>query len=138
MRKLSSIIIHCTATLPLQRVTVEDIRRWHKQRGFADIGYHYVIDRDGTIYQGRPIEQAGAHCCGHNEHSIGIAYVGGLNEDGAPADTRTMSQCGSLWSLCHALRVVFPSISEIHGHNEFSAKSCPCFDVQHSNLTSIF
>ena len=92
MRKILEIIIHCTATFADQRVTVADITRWHKQRGWKTIGYHYIVDQAGNVFEGRPIEQAGAHCLEHNKNSIGIAYCGGLGHDGRPADTRTPEQ----------------------------------------------
>lgn len=85
MRKILEIIVHCTATFPEQRVTVADITRWHKQRGWKTIGYHYVVDQDGNVFPGRPLEQAGAHCLDHNKNSIGVVYCGGLNAEGKPA-----------------------------------------------------
>jgi N-acetylmuramoyl-L-alanine amidase len=84
MRRLTEIIVHCTATREGKNYTVEDIRRWHKERGFSDIGYHFVIYLDGSVHEGRPIEKVGAHCSGHNATTIGIAYVGGLDKDGKP------------------------------------------------------
>lgn len=76
-RTIREIIIHCSATPEGRNYTVEDIRRWHKQQGWSDIGYHYVIYRDGTIHEGRNVDIAGAHCVNHNAHSIGICYIGG-------------------------------------------------------------
>lgn len=128
MRKISKIIIHCTATFPTQQVTVDDITRWHKKRGFKTIGYHYFIDLSGTIHFGRPLSQVGAHCSGQNTGSIGIAYAGGLASDGKPADTRTPEQTQSLIHLLRDLREQFPTAT-IHGHNEFASKACPCFNV---------
>ncbi|WP_337632460.1 N-acetylmuramoyl-L-alanine amidase, partial [Prevotella sp.] len=67
--------------------------RWHRERGFDSIGYHYIIYLDGSIHFGRPVEQAGAHCKGHNANSIGVCYVGGLSKDGKTSkDTRTPLQ----------------------------------------------
>ena len=77
MRTITEIIVHCSATPEGRDYTVAQIRQWHLQRGFRDIGYHYVIYRDGTIHTGRPVAQAGAHCTGHNAHSIGVCYIGG-------------------------------------------------------------
>ena len=76
MRVIDEIIVHCTATPQGRAVSVDDIDRWHRQRGFAGIGYHFVVYLDGTVHTGRPIGLAGAHCKGHNAHSIGICYVG--------------------------------------------------------------
>ena len=72
MRKISKIIIHCSATPEGKDFTVKDIDRCHRQRGFRSIGYHFVIYRDGTVHRGRDIEEVGAHCVGHNLSSIGI------------------------------------------------------------------
>lgn len=91
MRKITEIIIHCSATPEGKDYTVEDINQWHKARGFKCIGYHYVIYRDGSIHNGRPIEQVGAHCQKHNANSIGICYIGGCDLTGKkPKDTRTV------------------------------------------------
>ena len=111
-----------------QNFTVEDIRRWHRERGFNDCGYHFVIRIDGAIDIGRPIETVGAHCMGHNSSSIGIAYVGGLDEHGRPKDTRTAAQKVSLSFLVQLLRKAYPE-SKVYGHYAFSNKACPCFDV---------
>ena len=129
MRTIDKIIIHCSATLPGQRVDVETITRWHKQRGFKTIGYHFFIDRSGTIHAGRPLEQQGAHCKGQNAHSIGICYEGGLNKEGKPLDTRTILQRIAMKELVAQLLGQFPDAT-VHGHREFANKACPCFDVQ--------
>ena len=129
MRTIDKIIIHCSATLPGQRVDVETITRWHKQRGFKTIGYHFFIDRSGTIHAGRPLEQQGAHCKGQNAHSIGICYEGGLDKEGKPLDTRTILQRIAMKELVAQLQDQFPEAT-VHGHREFANKACPCFDVQ--------
>ena len=135
MRKITEIIIHCSATPKGRDYTVADIDHWHRAQGWQCIGYHYVIYRDGSILPGRPLEIAGAHCQGHNAHSIGICYIGGLsspsegNRGGLPADTRTPAQRTSLHTLISQLKATYPEAT-IHGHNEFAQKACPCFDVQ--------
>ena len=129
MRIINEIIVHCAATREGRDFTVEDITRWHKARGFATIGYHYVIYRDGSIHEGRPLEQIGAHCVGHNKHSIGICYIGGCTSDGkTPKDTRTPEQKEALLSLLRRLKARFPNAT-IYGHRDFSSKPCPCFDA---------
>ena len=129
MREIDSIIVHCVATRKHRHYTVEDIRRWHLQRGFDDIGYHYVIYLDGSIHLGRPVEIMGAHVYGHNQHSIGICYVGGLDRRGRPANTLTKAQERSLVTLIKILLSIFPQ-AEVHGHNEYAEKEwCPGFDV---------
>ena len=130
MRKINEIIVHCAATREGRDFTVEDITRWHKARGFATIGYHYVIYRDGSIHEGRPLEQIGAHCVGHNKHSIGVCYIGGCASDGkTPKDTRTPEQKEALLSLLRRLKARFPNAT-IHGHRDFAAKACPSFDAR--------
>ena len=130
MRTIAKIIVHCSATPQGRDFTVDDIRHWHLQRGFSDIGYHYVIYRDGSVHAGRPLEKAGAHCLNHNSYSIGVCYIGGLAADGkTPKDTRTAAQKSALAKLIAELRGRFPRAT-VHGHNEFAAKACPCFDVR--------
>ena len=131
MRTISKIIIHCSATPEGKDFTVQQIRQWHMQgNGWRDIGYHYVIYRDGSIHEGRPVERAGAHTKGYNSHSIGICYIGGCAADGkTPKDTRTEAQKAALIRLVAELKVIYPSAS-VHGHNQFANKACPSFNVQ--------
>ena len=129
MRKINEIIVHCSATYPDQKCTVDDIRKWHKERGFYDIGYHFVIYKDGTIINGRKLTLVGAHCSGHNARTIGICYVGGLDDKGYPTDTRTPEQKEALKSLINSLCNLYP-ITRITGHNQYSNKSCPCFNAE--------
>lgn len=132
MRSINEIIIHCTGTVPSMNTTVASVREYHiKHNGWKDIGYHYLITLDGKICQGRPIDQVGAHCKNHNTGTIGICYVGGLAPDGkTPKDTRSVSQKKALQTLVDALKVAFPTIKKVSGHNEYSTKPCPCFDVK--------
>ena len=131
MRTINKIIIHCSATAEGKDFTVEDIRRWHvKGNGWKDIGYHFVIYRDGSVHLGRKLEQAGAHTNGYNTNSIGIVYVGGCAADGKTAkDTRTPEQKRALLSLVKELKHQYPDAT-IHGHREFDNKACPSFDVR--------
>ena len=129
MRKITNIIVHCSATPEGKSFTVADIDRWHRQRGFAQIGYHYVIYLDGSVHRGRPIGAIGAHCVGHNANSIGVCYIGGCNADGKrPKDTRTPAQKQSLIALLRQLRAQFPNAA-IHGRRDYAAKACPSFDA---------
>ncbi len=127
-RNITEIIVHCTATPAGRRVSVADIDSWHRQRGFNGIGYHYVVELDGHIAQGRPVHLTGAHCKGHNSNSIGVVYVGGLDADGRAADTRTAAQRKALAGLLDDLRKLYPGAA-IHGHRDFAAKECPCFNA---------
>ena len=92
MRNVNEIIIHCSATPEGRNFKASDIDHWHRQRGFKKIGYHYVIDLDGTIEVGRDEDEIGAHCVGHNRESLGICYIGGLDCNLKPKDTRTEAQ----------------------------------------------
>ena len=131
MRKINKIIIHCTATPEDRPHDVADITRWHLARGFNTIGYHFLIHIDGTIERGRSIKKSGAHTSGHNQDSIGIAYVGGMTKDMKKAkDTRTKEQKDSLIYLMHELIYKYNQDMTIHGHNEYANKACPSFNVQ--------
>ncbi|WP_278996333.1 N-acetylmuramoyl-L-alanine amidase [Prevotella disiens] len=130
MRKINEIIVHCTATQDGKNIKVEDINRWHKQRGWNMIGYHYVVYLDGTIHQGRSEDQIGAHCLKHNTNSIGVVYVGGLDANGNPKDTRTEAQKQGLRKLLTELKRKYPKAA-IHSHKDFAPKACPSFDATH-------
>lgn len=123
MRDITKIIIHCSATPTDMDIGAEEIRGWHLARGWKDIGYHYVIRRDGTLEEGRPLEEHGAHTLGFNIGSIGICLVGG--EDRFDF---TLDQMDVLVDLVEELEEKFPDAT-VHGHNEFSSKACPQFDV---------
>ena len=108
-----------------------DIDRYHRSLGWKGCGYHYVIPTDGTIEVGRPEEVVGAHCKNHNRHSIGVAYVGGLANDGkTPCDTRTDAQKRALRSLLEDLHKRYPK-ALIVGHCDLDPKKpcCPGLDV---------
>ena len=128
-RTINEIIVHCSATPEGKDYSLDTIRQWHRQRGFSDIGYHYVIHPDGKVEEGRDVNIAGAHCSGHNSKSIGICYIGGMTADNKKAkDTRTEEQRKSLKALLMAMRKLYPQ-AKIHGHRDFAAKACPSFDA---------
>lgn len=143
MRNIDSIIVHCSATKAGQDFTATDIDRWHRERGFNGIGYHYVIRLDGKLEKGRDVALAGAHCKGWNERSVGICYIGGLDENGRPADTRTNVQKRVLYQIIMDLQREY-NILQVLGHRDTSpdlngdgviepyeyVKACPCFDVK--------
>ena len=150
MRNIDAIIIHCSATRSGQDLRAKDIDRIHKARGFKQIGYNFVIDRDGLVENGRPLSMDGAHCNtkgfskeSYNKHSIGICYIGGLDKNGKPADTRTEAQKNALRDLVAKLCKEY-DIIEVLGHRDTSPdldgsgevepaefiKACPCFDVR--------
>ena len=129
MRKIDLIVIHCSATRAGKNYTAADIDRWHRERGFSMIGYHFVVLRNGTVETGRPLTQPGAHCKGHNSTSIGVCYIGGLSADGTqPQDTRTPEQKTALTNLLTKLKERFPNAT-IRSHRDFAKKDCPCFDA---------
>lgn len=130
-RTITEIIVHCTATAEGKDYTVDDIRKWHKERGWSDIGYHYVIDRKGHILPGRDVDTVGAHCEGHNAHSIGVVYIGGVSAlNGKPKDTRTLAQKAGLIRCLTELKSLYPQ-AKIYGHCDFTkSKPCPCFDAK--------
>ena len=134
MRQISKIIVHCADTPEGRDVRAAEIKRWHtakppKGNGWNDIGYHYVIDLDGTVQPGRPVEEAGAHCSGHNSDSIGVCYVGGCDKKMTPKDTRTDAQKAALITLLKYLVGKYPG-AKIYGHRDFSSKPCPSFDAK--------
>ena len=129
MRTIKKIILHCSATPENRNVSVDTIREWHTSKGWSDIGYHYVIGLNGDIHKGRPVDRQGAHVRGFNKGSIGICYIGGVDADLKAKDTRTESQRASLsYFLCNLMDKY--DGATLHGHNEFSSKACPSFDVQ--------
>ena len=133
MRDIKGIIIHCSATKPSMDIGADEIRDWHvKGNGWSDIGYHYVIKRDGSLESGRNIKKNGAHTKGHNAGTIGICVVGGIDDKGEPKNNYTPNQWESLKTLIEVLcfNDYMQSGFYIKGHNEFSSKACPSFDVQ--------
>lgn len=126
---IKEIIIHCSATHEGKEFHASDIDRWHKQKGWIEIGYNYVITLDGKVEKGRPEGAVGAHTVGHNRDSIGICYIGGLEKNSQKAkDTRTPAQEKALYELCCELIAKYPQ-ARLSGHNQWARKSCPCFDV---------
>lgn len=128
MRAINKIVIHCSASH--QNVDVDDIRKWHvNERGWSDIGYHYVITSDGDVQEGRPMYKSGAHVAGHNHDSIGVCWVGGYKG----VDNRTDAQKLAMRELVMRLIVEFDiEPNNVLGHCDFEGvtKTCPNFDVQ--------
>ena len=130
MRKIDKIFIHCSATPEGRDIKMETIKSWHvKGRGWRNIGYHFVIELDGLLRPGRPMQQMGAGVKGHNANSIHVCYVGGIDKSKNPKDTRTEAQRETLNTIIGGLLKEYPNAS-VHGHNEFANKACPSFDVQ--------
>jgi N-acetylmuramoyl-L-alanine amidase len=130
MRPIRQIILHYSETPETMDIGVREIHKWHKERGWSGIGYHYVIRLDGTVEIGRPIERIGSHCHGQNRDSIGICYIGG-KRGAFLCDTRTKAQKESLTKLIASLRHKFTdSDLLVFGHNDYSDKVCPGFDAK--------
>jgi len=131
MREISLIIIHCSATPPTMDIGADEIRKWHTGKGWSDIGYHYVIRRDGVCEDGRAEKRAGAHVKGFNSNSIGVCMIGGVDAEGNSESNFTAIQWDVLEPLICILSERYPD-ARITGHNdpEFnSGKDCPCFNV---------
>lgn len=138
MRDINEIIIHCSATAPNWMAgkgvaaKMAEIDRWHKARGWKNgFGYHYLIDRDGKVAKGRPLEQIGAHVRGRNRNSVGICLVGAR---GASATDNfdehfTNRQRVALKKQVDFLQKQFGAVL-ISGHNEYANKGCPGFQVK--------
>lgn len=136
MRNINEIVVHCTATRPKwwegrsSEEKVREVRQWHLDRGFNDIGYHWLIDRDGTIVKGRDESKTGAHVKGHNANTIGISLFGGhgSSSDDQFSDNYTPAQETALRQLIAEIEMRY-NIQKISGHNEYSTKACPGFRV---------
>lgn len=122
-RVIDSVVWHMSETPPNMDIGSKEIREWHLELGFRNIGYHFVIRKDGTIERGRPIHESGAHCRGKNAKSIGICYVGGWEGN----DDRTREQVEAMHKLMASLTTTFGAL-DVFGHYEFSTKSCPNFN----------
>lgn len=123
MRNINKHIIHCSATPNDRLTTADEIKQWHLKRGWSDIGYHFIIHRDGSVSCGRPVQKIGAHCKGYNEDSIGTCLIGN--------DKFTHEQMKSLIDLDRSIKHMYSEEIITHGHNEFTNnKTCPNFDVQ--------
>lgn len=142
MRTIKYIVVHCAATKEGQSFTINDIDKWHRARGWNGIGYHYVVYLDGSVHKGRDESAVGAHVQGYNSSSLGICYIGGVDANGKPKDTRTPQQKDGLLQLLKTLKAKYPN-AKILGHREFSPdkngdgfidewewiKACPSFNA---------
>jgi len=131
-REISQIVVHCSYTPPSMDIGAETIRDWHvDDNGWDDIGYHYVITRNGEIEPGRPVGIAGAHVRGHNDHTIGVCLIGGMTEDDdEPESNFTHWQWDALDVLLHQLEAKLGRL-DVVGHRDLDpSKDCPCFNVQ--------
>ncbi len=128
----SFIVIHCAATRPSQDVGAADIRKWHKAKGWADIGYHWVIRRNGKVEKGRAENLVGAHEPTRNRNSVGVCLVGGVSEkDFTKAENNfTPEQWAALEKLVKDVQTRYPK-TKVMGHRDCPGvrKACPSFDA---------
>lgn len=126
-----NIVVHCSATRPLKTIDRRSIDQMHRNNGWLCIGYHFVIKTDGTIQRGRPIDSIGSHVKGHNNDSIGICLIGGIDIQGKSKNNFTEEQMKSLKELIDYLLSVYRNCTVL-GHRDFKgvSKDCPCFDVK--------
>lgn len=138
MRVINQILIHCSATSEYMDIGVDEIRTWHKERGWSDVGYHFIIRRDGTPEKGRAVEIAGAHAKGYNAHSIAICLVGGVDKNQQPTDNFTDDQMETLDILLMSLIEMYDTVIDVRGHRDLPdvAKDCPCFSVEEELLSN--
>ena len=124
------IVIHCAATKASMDIGLTEIRKWHVQdNGWRDVGYHYIIRRNGEVELGRSIRDTGAHAAGYNHKSVSVCMVGGMAEDNSAENNFTAQQWTALLDLVKQLKADYPD-ADVIGHNEISEKKCPSFDVQ--------
>jgi len=129
MRPINKIIIHCSATPPNMDIGRDEIDRWHRERGWSEIGYHWVVRRNGKIERGRDESRVGAHAKGHNRESIGICMVGGVDKNNKAESNFTRDQWDKAeWLVWDVLGRY--GNAEVIGHREVSDKECPSFDVK--------
>lgn len=127
------IVVHCAATKPSMDIGLREIRQWHRQQGWLDVGYHYIIRRNGHIEIGREHNVVGSHVRGYNHESLGICLAGGIDEKGKPEDNFTPEQKASLsallWDLWKTPESIYKT-AQVVGHRDLDpGKACPSFDV---------
>ena len=124
------LVVHCSATKPSMDIGLREIKRWHvNDNGWRDVGYHYIIRRNGEVELGRSNRDTGAHAAGYNHKSISLCMVGGMAEDNSAENNFTAQQWTALLDLVKQIKVDYPE-ADVIGHNEISDKECPSFDVQ--------
>lgn len=128
-KSTEAIFVHCSATKPTMDIGVREIRQWHKEQGWLDVGYHFVIRRDGTVEEGRNIDAVGSHVKDYNHNSVGICLVGGVDSSNKFAANFTPIQMERLRSLLVTLQGQYKG-AKIRAHHSVAAKACPSFDVK--------
>ena len=130
LRNIKYIVVHCTATEPT--ATVEAIKKyWKEIRKWDKPGYHYLILRDGEIVQLLAEKEVSYGAYGHNQDSLHISYIGGIDKEGKPIDNRSTLQKHAMFDKLIELSEKYP-LAQILGHRDFPGvkKACPSFDVK--------
>lgn len=110
---------------------IELIRRSHRGKGWGDIGYHFVVDRGGRVWQARPLNFQGAHVKDHNEHNIGIMALGNFDLQ-APSDAQVVGLSRHITAVMHRYGV---STGNVRTHQEWAPTACPGRNMQHRIVT---
>ena len=132
-KKTDMIVIHCAATKATMDIGYKEIRKWHvEDNGWDDVGYHYIIRRDGKTEVGRPEGFQGAHAPAVNSRSIGICLVGGMAKDGGPENNFTLEQFLTLKDLINMIMDKYSDITDVLGHCDVqdNKPNCPGFNVK--------
>lgn len=126
-----AIFVHCSATPPSMDIGLREIAHWHVQQGWLAVGYHFIIRRDGTIEEGRPVNVVGSHVAGWNERSVGVCLVGGVAANGKDFEANfTPEQMSALKGVLHELKGTYPQAT-IKAHHDVAPKACPSFNLSH-------
>lgn len=123
-----AIFVHCSATKPSMDVGVREISQWHREQGWLAVGYHFIIRRDGTIEEGRPVDVVGSHVKDWNSKSVGVCLVGGIDDKGKFKANFTPAQMQSLKEKLADLKDMYPD-AEIKAHHDVAPKACPSFNL---------
>jgi N-acetylmuramoyl-L-alanine amidase len=131
MRNIKFIVIHCTATQP--NAKLENIQKyWKEVRGWGDTpGYHYVIKPTGEIVKLLDENKNSNGVYMHNSECLNLSYIGGIDAQGNPKDTRTRAQETAMFNKIVELTERYPQ-AKVVGHRDFPGvnKACPSFDVK--------
>lgn len=124
------IVVHSTLTPNEKKISVSTIDEWHRKRGWLSIGYHFVIETDGTVESGRGAFEVGAHVKNMNANTVSVCLVGGTDKKGNPENNFTKEQMDSLSLLLFYLTELFEG-AKVVGHCDLIADTeCPSFDVK--------
>lgn len=127
-KKTDYIVVHSSQTVCDPKITINTLDEWHRKRGWLTVGYHFVIECDGTIKIGRGINEVGAHVKDMNANSVSLCMIGGLDKNGNPDDNFNPEQWESLTSLLLVLTSVYPD-AKVVGHGDLVDTPCPSFNI---------